>query len=135
MTLDLRRLKVLLIDDEPFIRTTIRQILDLVGLAGANIYEADSALGGMKETLRMRPDLVFCDIHMPKEDGFVYVANLRKAPIGDVPKTPVVMLTSDSGESAVLEAKSLNVNGYLVKPVSIGTVKRAMERALKVTLP
>jgi two-component system chemotaxis response regulator CheY len=134
MPLDLRRIKILLIDDDPFIRTTIRQILDIVGIAGANVYEADSALGGMKETLRMRPDLVFCDVHMPNEDGFVYVAHLRESRIGNVAQIPVVMLTSDSGERTVIEAKSLKVNGYLVKPVSINNIKRAIERAMKVTL-
>ena len=135
MTVDLRRLKVLLIDDDPFLRTTIRQILDLVGVAGANVYEAESALAGMKETLRMRPDLVFCDIHMPQEDGFVYVGHLRESRIADVAKTPVVMLTSDSREKAVVTAKQMKVDGYLVKPISINAVKVAIERALKTNLP
>jgi DNA-binding NarL/FixJ family response regulator len=132
MTFDARRLKVLLIDDEPFIRTTLSQILNLIGVK--NIYEADSVQAGMNETMRMHPDLVFCDIHMPGEDGFVYVAEIRNAPIPDIAATAVVMLTSDAAQDAVVTAKGLNVNGYLVKPVSLNTVKRAMERALKVTL-
>ena len=135
MTFDLRRLKILLIDDDPFIRSTIRQILDIVGVAGANVYEADSVLAGMRETLHMRPDLVFCDIHMPDQDGFVYVAQLRQTRIGEVGATPVVMLTTESGEQAVLEAKSLHVSGYLLKPVSVNAVKNALNRALKVQKP
>ncbi|CAA7619113.1 Chemotaxis protein CheY [Candidatus Terasakiella magnetica] len=134
-TIDLRRLKVLLVDDEAFIRTTIRQILVLVGMPQGNVYEAADVKAALAETLRIRPDLVLCDIHMPDGDGFVYVGNLRKAPIPGVAATPVVMLTSDSGEEAVLTAKELKVSGYLVKPVSIATVKKAMERALKATLP
>ena len=134
MTVDLRRLKVLLIDDEAFIRSTIAQILQVIGMSRANIYEADSVQAGMTETLRMRPDLVFCDIHMPDEDGFLYVAQLRKAPIASVKATPVVMLTSDSRQEAVMTAKELKVDGYVVKPVSLNSVKRAMERALKETL-
>lgn len=131
---DPRRLKILLIDDEPFIRTTLRQILVQVGLAPANIYEADTAKAGVSQTLRVRPDLVLCDIHMPDEDGFAYLMAIHKSAISGVAATPVVMLTSDSTEEAVLVAKQLKVEGYLVKPVSISSVKRAVERALKVTL-
>jgi two-component system chemotaxis response regulator CheY len=132
---DLRRLKILLVDDEPFIRLTIRQILIQIGVPPSNLYEAGDAKAAILETLRIRPSLVLCDIHMPGEDGFAYVAGLHKAPIPDVANIPVVMLTSDSGEEAVLTAKGLKVAGYLVKPVSIAAVKKSVERALKVTLP
>lgn len=133
-TYDPRRLKVLLIDDEPFIRTTLRQILVQVGVAPANLYEAGSAKEGVTQTLRVRPDLVLCDIHMPDEDGFAYLMAVHKSPVSGVASIPVVMLTSDSTEEAVLVAKQLKVSGYLVKPVSIASVKRALERALKTIL-
>jgi DNA-binding NarL/FixJ family response regulator len=135
MTIDIKRLKVLLIDDEHFIRSTIRQILVQIGVPQSNVYEGATARAGLTETLRMRPNLVMCDIHMPEQDGFVYVAQLRKAPIADVAATPVVMLTSDSTEEAVMTAKGLKVDGYLIKPVSIAAVRKAMERALQDTLP
>ena len=130
---DLKRLKILLIDDEWFVRSTIRQILIQIGIT--NIYEADNVEAAMKETLRVQPDMVLCDIHMPGTDGLAYVARLRKAPIPTVAATPVVMLTSDSTEEAVTTAKELHVGGYLVKPVPIAAVKRSIERALKITLP
>ncbi len=133
MTIDLYKLKVLLIDDEPFIRATLSQILINIGIK--NVYQTDSVQAGLTETVRVRPDLVFCDIHMPGEDGFVYVSEIRNDPIPGVAATPLVMLTSDSGQEAVLTAKNLKVNGYLVKPVSHNGVKKAIERALKVTLP
>ncbi len=129
---DLKRLKVLLIDDEWFIRSTIRQILIQIGIT--NIYEAGDVDAAIKETMRTQPHLVLCDIHMPGEDGLAYVAKLRKAPLPAVAGIPVVMLTSDSSEDAVLTAKGLHVEGYLVKPVSIAAVKKAIERALKITL-
>jgi two-component system chemotaxis response regulator CheY len=132
---DLRRLKVLLVDDEPFIRVTIRQILVQIGIPQSNVYEAGDVKAALNETLRIRPGFVLCDIHMPGDDGFAYVAALHKAPIADVASTPVVMLTSDSGEEAVLTAKGHKVSGYLVKPVSIAAVKKSIERALKVIIP
>jgi len=131
--IDLKRLKFLLIDDEPFIRTTLRQILVQVGATPSSIYEAGSAKEGMSQTLRMRPDLVLCDIHLADDDdGFTYVVAVRKSTVAEVARTPVVMLTSDSTEEAVLVAKQLKVEGYLVKPVSIAAVQRVVERVLKV---
>ena len=131
--IDLRRLKILLIDDEPFIRTTLRQILVQVGLAPSNVYEAGSVKEGVSQTLRIRPDMVLCDIHLADDDdGFTYVVAIRKSTVGEVASTPVVMLTSDSTEEAVLVAKQLKVEGYLVKPVSIAAVQRVVERILKV---
>jgi len=129
-----RLVKILLVDDEPFIRSTIRQILVQIGISRSNIYEAESAKAAVAETLRVRPHLVLCDIHMPGEDGFAFVASLRHAPLSDVAETPVVMLTSDAGVEAVLTAKGLHVSGYLVKPTSAADVKKAVERALKITL-
>lgn len=128
---DFNLMKILLIDDESFIRTTIRQILVQIGIPNANIYEAESAAAGMLETLRVRPMLVFCDIHMPEEDGLKYLARLRKSPLADVAATPVVVLTSDASEGAVVTAKNLNADGYLVKPVSVAAVQRALDWALR----
>ena len=121
--------KVLLIDDEPFMRTVATQILTLLNIPQDNILEADTARDGMKKTLRFRPDVVLCDVHMPEENGFVYLSYLRKAPKPEIANTLVIMLTSDSTESAVLMARGLKVDGYLVKPVSVNSVKVALERA------
>ncbi len=132
---ELRRIKVLIVDDEPFIRVTIRQILMQIGIPPSNLYDAGDAKAALSETLRVRPSIILCDIHMPGDDGFSYVATLHRAPLPDVAATPVVMLTSDSGEEAVMTAKGHKVAGYLVKPVSIAAVKKSIERALKVTLP
>ncbi len=42
------------------------------------------------------------------------------------------MLTSDATEGAVLTAKQLRVEGYVVKPMSVNAVKSVIERTLKV---
>ena len=129
---DAKDLTILVIDDEPFVRATISEILATIGVT--MLLEADSARAAMTQILAVRPHLVLCDIHMPGEDGLAFVRRLRNAPDANVSGIPVVMLTSDSTEGAVLKAKDLKVEGYLVKPVSVTALKRAMERALKVPL-
>jgi DNA-binding NarL/FixJ family response regulator len=121
-----KRRKILVIDDEPFIRWTIRQVLAEIGIS--DVYEAGNAKLGLEETLRLRPDAVLCDIHMPGEDGLAYLESVRnERPIA---ATPIIMVTSDSSTRAVWSAKRLKVDGYLVKPITIDSVKRALERAL-----
>ena len=131
---ELRHMKFLLIDDEQFLRLTLRQILVQIGFPQANVYEADGTATGITECMRIRPALIFCDIHMQPADGFAFLHGLRNSPLAAIAETPVVMLTSDSTEEAVLTAKGHKVSGYLVKPVSINAVKKSIERALKVTL-
>ncbi len=84
----LNDLRVLIIDDEKFMRTTLFQVLTLLGISSAKIYEASNAAEGLRETVRMRPSIVFCDIHMDGGDGFDYVHSLRHSPIADVAAHP-----------------------------------------------
>lgn len=128
--LELKQLRILVIDDEAFVRTTICQILTTIGIGG--IYEAADAKAALAQVERLRPHLVFCDIHMPGADGLAFVRQLHKTPDANVSSIPVVMLTSDNSEESVMTAKGLKVQGYLIKPVSIATVKRAIERALDI---
>jgi two-component system, chemotaxis family, chemotaxis protein CheY len=123
-----KRRKILVIDDEPFMRWTMRQVLIEIGIS--DIYEAGNGKKGLQETDRLRPDAVFCDIHMPDEDGLAYLTALRGFPNARVAATPVIMVTSDQSTGAVVSAKRLKVSGYLVKPISIDAVKKALERVL-----
>lgn len=131
--IDFKRLRILLIDDEWFIRSTIRQMLRQIDVI--NTYEAEGAAAGIAETLRVKPHLVLCDVHMPDADGLSYLGDLRKAVIPSVAETPVVMLTSDGTPDVVLSAKDLKVSGYLLKPVSPAALKKAIERALSAPHP
>ncbi|NCU21321.1 response regulator [Candidatus Falkowbacteria bacterium] len=133
-SVECRRLKILVIDDEPLIRTTLRRQLGMIGLPQSNIFESANAAEGFLETVQHRPDVVFCDIHMPMVDGFHYLKQVRKSADASLAATPVIMLTGDASESSVLTARSLSVNAYLVKPVSTKILQQSIERTLKATL-
>jgi two-component system, chemotaxis family, chemotaxis protein CheY len=128
----LENLSVLLIEDEAHIRAIIRQILYRIGIR--SIYECEEGGKGLMETLRVKPTVVLCDIHMKPVNGLTYLANLRKVQVGDVACTPVVFLTADAERDTVLLAKDLRVDGYLVKPVSLIDVKKQLSRVLKTTI-
>ena len=123
-TVPMSEMTVLMVDDEYFIRATMRQLLYQIGLA--NVEEAADGASGLLKARLSKPHLVICEIHMPVLDGFTFVNELRT-----FCDAPVILLTSDHDEKTVVMAKKLKVDGYLIKPMSFAAVQRAVERALK----
>jgi len=132
MTQDsLKQAKILIIDDQPFIRSTIRQMLVMIGIQRSHIHDANAVDTGMKETLCARPNVILCDVHMPGENGLVFLEKLRGSDNTQIAATPVIMLTSDMTENTVVAAKGFQVSGYLLKPISAVALQRALEDAIK----
>jgi CheY-like chemotaxis protein len=109
-------LKVLIVDDEAFMRRTIKAMLRVVGRF--LVEEADDGDAALALLPTFRPDIVLCDIQMPRIDGLQFVQQLRNHREGDLRETPVLMLTVSADEATILDAARLQVSGYLVKPVS-----------------
>lgn len=55
-------IRILVIEDEPYVRRIIMQILNRLKIE--KIYEAEEGGEGFKQALRLKPDLILCDIHM-----------------------------------------------------------------------
>jgi two-component system chemotaxis response regulator CheY len=113
---NLRNLRVLLVDDEPFMRRTIKAMLRVIDKFV--ITEADDGESALRLIATKRPDVVFCDISMKPLDGLGLVERLRNHPDPALRDVAVVMLTVDAGEITVRNVSHLNIQGYLVKPVS-----------------
>lgn len=124
----LERLRVLIVEDQPYMRQIIRQTLARLGIR--HIYEAEEGGEGLKLTVRVRPDLVLCDVHMEPVDGLAYLENLRDFQNHEIAATPVVLLTVDAAQETVMRSKSHAVNGYLVKPTSVARLRDAINRVL-----
>lgn len=120
--------RVLVVEDEEFTRKIIRTLLHQIGVR--HYHEAADGKAGLLEVLRVRPQLVLCDIHMKPVDGLQFLKSLREAKIAAIARTPVVFLTSDSQTDTVLSAKEQAVDGYLVKPVSLIQLKRKIDAVL-----
>ena len=124
-------LRILIIEDESYIRKIMFQILNRLQIN--KISEAEDGGEGFKKTLMVRPDLILCDIHMEPVDGIKFLRKLRSMNQPELANAPVVFLTSDANEEKVMMARKLKVSGYLVKPVSVNDVKKQISRAVGVT--
>ena len=125
---DYDRYRILVIEDQPFVRRTIMQILTQIGFRA--IAEADNGETGMQECIRSTPDIIVCDIDMKPVSGLQFLANLRAS--GEVAnnRTPVVFLTNHTESEIVKKAMALGVNGFVVKPPSFGALKERVDRLL-----
>lgn len=122
---DFASLKVLVIDDQEFVRTIVKKMLQQLGIG--TVLEAQDGVSGLDAVRGSQPDLVICDIQMRPMDGFGFVRQLRA---GDVAAgTPVIMLTAHTDAATHARAQELDVSAFLAKPVLPPALK---ERILQV---
>jgi two-component system, LytTR family, response regulator len=117
-----RQWRVLVVDDEPHARRTIRTLLgrfDRVDVVG----ECDHAEAAVASIRELRPDLLFIDVQMPGATGLDAV---HEAGLGSV---PVVIFTTAYSEYA-LKAFEAQAYDYLLKPFSDERFQRVMERVI-----
>lgn len=121
-------IRVLVVEDQQYMRTLVMQTLNRMGIR--NVYEAEEGGAAFKMTVRLQPHIVFCDIHMEPIDGLQYLNKLRTFKNAEISRTPVVFLTADSQEGTVVSSKKAKVNGYIVKPTSAQALKSNINRLL-----
>ena len=103
--------RILVIDDEPAIRDTMRMILEY---DGHEVLLANSGQEGITVAERENPDLVFLDIKMPGLDGLEVLGRLR----GMNETLPVVIVSAHGTAATALEAGRLGAFRFIEKPLS-----------------
>jgi DNA-binding NarL/FixJ family response regulator len=123
--------KVLLIEDQLFIRSMTARMLSGIGfreiLQARDGKEAIDLMSSVGETV----DVVLCDLKMPHMDGFEFVTKLRALPLETVARVPVVVLTGTSDADSVQRLRTLGIAGYIVKPASTQTIVERVRAALR----
>jgi two-component system chemotaxis response regulator CheY len=109
-------LKVLIVDDEPYMRKVIRTLLLSIGIK--QVTEAGDGVQGLEEIRTAAPDIVLLDWQMPGMNGNAFVRHVRSPKTFPLPGVPIIMLTGKAERKHVVEAVLLGVNEYLLKPVS-----------------
>jgi two-component system LytT family response regulator len=118
----MKKLRSLLIDDEPNARLRLRRLLkeeEHVEVIG----EAEDGLEAVAEIQRLRPDLVFLDVQMPGLDGF---ETLKALPADFT--LPLIIFVTGFHEHA-MAAFDANAIAYLLKPIERERLSEMVERA------
>ena len=106
--------KVLIVDDDPFIRKLIATTLEDV--AGFELLQASDGAEAVDTAARERPELVFLDIDMPRLDGIEACAQIRARP--ETADATIVMLTATSRTNNEQRAEEAGADLFLTKPFS-----------------
>jgi two-component system chemotaxis response regulator CheY len=115
---------VLVVDDSAAIRKILTRVLRQTGMAIHTIHEAGDGQEAMAVMAVHRVDLVLSDINMPKMDGLQLLASLKASPKWN--HIPVVMITTEGGETKVAEAVKLGATGYVRKPFTADQIKEKL---------
>ena len=83
--IDYSRLNLLVVEDESYTRIITRRLLAQIGVH--DIAEARDGESALKEVMRARPDIIFCDITMAPMSGFEFLDKLRATTAHDLDKT------------------------------------------------
>lgn len=117
---------VLIIDDEPDIRTSLRGILED---EGALVTEAASGVEGLRRAMDSAVDLIFLDIWMPGMDGLAVLGALKDGGVD----TPVVMISGHGNVETAVTALKTGAFDFIEKPLSLDTILMIAEKALELS--
>lgn len=117
--------RILIVEDNP---ANLELAAYLLGAAGHQTFAARDGDEGLRAVADLRPDVVLCDLQMPKVDGYELLRRLRADP--RVGATPVVAITAFSMPGDRERALQAGFDGYLSKPIEPETFVADVERLL-----
>ncbi len=120
---------VLLVDDSSTMRKIVGRSLRQAGLEFDNIYEAADGLQALEMLEKETVDLVLSDINMPNMDGISFLREKANRP--NMKNIPVFMISTETGDDIIGEAKSLGAVGAIKKPFTPDMVNAVLGPFLK----
>lgn len=124
MELEAPRGRVLVVDDAPFMRRQLRDILE--GAGYEVVAEGDDGRAAVELYDAHRPDVVTLDLVMPRMTGLEALGELQRRE----PRPRVIVCSSMSDEPTILEAIGLGARDYVLKPVDPSKLLAAVDKAV-----
>jgi twitching motility two-component system response regulator PilG len=114
---------IVCIDDDISVGKNIEQILQQNGYESTAISQPLEALG---QVFQIKPDIILCDLVMPKLDGYEICAMLRHS--SAFRQTPIIMLTGKEGFIDRVRARMVGATDYLTKPFGASELLMLLEK-------
>lgn len=122
MEISVVRKRVLLIDDDPRVRASLKMVLEPI----YDILQASDGHEGLDVFRNDEPDLILLDIILPGTDGLAVLQTLRL----ESKITPVIMLTGTKSVKTAVDAMKLGAADYLSKPFDVDELRIVIDRVL-----
>jgi DNA-binding response OmpR family regulator len=114
-----------IVDDDEEMNRAVGLMLKLLDCEVASFFNVRSAAKTL--LIGRRPDLIILDVNMPEVSGLDMVEFLRRRP--ESKNVPIIMLSSESADSIVDKALELGADSYIMKPVTLEELQKAMTAA------
>jgi len=111
------------IEDDEVLRESI---LDILGTRNFDVIGAEDGLRGLQLAQEFVPDLILCDVRMPKLNGYEVLQAIRQDP--KTAAIPLIFLTAETIQNVVGKGQNLGANGYLIKPFSTAELLEAINQ-------
>jgi two-component system alkaline phosphatase synthesis response regulator PhoP len=110
----MKPMKILIVDDEPHLRTLIQQTLEDLEDEGVELLTASNGEEALETIRKEEPQLVFLDVMMPRKNGFD-VCNSVKNELG-LSHIHIILLTAKGQEFDRQRGQEVGANLYMTKP-------------------
>lgn len=118
--------KILVIDDEKSIRNSMKEIL---AFEGHEVVLAENGMEGVVAVKTEKPEIIFCDIKMPKMEGIEVLQRIKKF----TPEIPVIMISGHGTIDTAIEAIKKGAYDFIEKPLDLNriliTIKNATDKS------
>lgn len=118
---------ILCIDDEVLLREDIAEELEDEGY---RVLHANDGYEGLKQILKHRPDLVICDISMPRKNGYQLLKEVR-CDHGISAEMPFIFLSALADKEKVVSGLKLGADDYLTKPIDFDVLRAKVKTCLR----
>jgi len=116
--------RIVIVDDTEYVQSTIARQL---GRLGFTTFLASDGIEGLAAIRAHTPELVLCDLRMPNLDGLELLAAVRD----EFPDMPVIVMSGAGLVQDAIAALKLGAWDYISKPVELGALEHAVEKALE----
>ena len=118
--------KLLIVDDSSTMRKIIMRVLRQAEVQVETILEASNGVEALDQ-LASNPDvaLILSDVNMPEMNGIDLVRKVRESKPAD--QLPIIMVTTEGGDSMREQAIQGGANGYVCKPFTPETFSEALK--------
>ena len=115
--------KILIIDDERAIRSTLKEILEFEKY---KVDDTENGVNGLKLASENNYDIIFCDIKMPKMDGLEFLEKKQEKEID----CPVIMISGHGNIETAVKALKNGAYDYIEKPLDLNRVLTSLRNAI-----
>ena len=115
-TVNLRDLVILIADPNAYARRITNGILR--GFGANKVLEAEQSLGLFQVLTGQKIDILLCDIRLPPHGGLAVTRSIRRNSHNENRTIPILLMSSDTSESTVKNARDAGANMVVAKPMS-----------------